>query len=361
MLRRAQRDAAQTRKSNEGLELEPGRWHLRGGGEHQRDNHVASRRYGVFSVGQARAAGFDRFARHRRGTSGVWVRLDDSVYALSSAPRTWEQTACAAVLSRPSAVLTHTSAARLLGLRDFAEFKPVILISRGSNTRSPLARVFESDQYEASAKTVVDSLPVTTMPETILVLAREFRGHRLEETFDEALLSGKLDLDAMSRTLDREAGRRTPGTPQLRRLTTSRRPTAPSRSSTYLERLLERVAGPADPILGPRARVRRPSVPGRCLWSLSSSCDRGRREELAHETGRLRERSTSGQRARRPWHSGPPLHVHDARQPAGSMSGADSGHLPGSRGVTWRPPLRGAARWRDREMKVTTAEHTAGR
>jgi very-short-patch-repair endonuclease len=71
------------------------------------------------------------------------------------------------------------------------------------------------------------------------VLARDVQAYLLTRVFDQALVSGKLDLKSMSTTIDREFGRRTPGTPLLRRLTSSRMPGAPSRSSTYLERLLE--------------------------------------------------------------------------------------------------------------------------
>ena len=89
------------------------------------------------------------------------------------------------------------------------------------------------------AATSIEGLPVTTMRETILVLARDIEADVLTRVFDQALVSGKLDLEAMSATIDREAGRRTPGTPLLRRLTSSRMPGAPSPASSYLERLLE--------------------------------------------------------------------------------------------------------------------------
>jgi very-short-patch-repair endonuclease len=103
------------------------------------------------------------------------------------------------------------------------------------------ARVFESDQFDEIARTEVDGLPVTTMPETILMLARDVTGSVLTGIFDEAIISGLLDLKAMAATIDREAGRRTPGTPLLRRLTSSRMPSAPTKSSSYLERLFEMI------------------------------------------------------------------------------------------------------------------------
>jgi very-short-patch-repair endonuclease len=136
-------------------------------------------------------------------------------------------------------VLTHWSALRLYEISGIPTHEPVLLVRRGANTRSSLARIYESDQFDDIAVTNLDRLPVTTMPETILVLARDVKADVLTRLFDEAVVSGKLDLKAMSATIDREFGRRTPGTPLLRRLTSSRMPGAPSKSGTYLERLLE--------------------------------------------------------------------------------------------------------------------------
>jgi hypothetical protein len=202
---------------------------------------ILARQHGAFNRSQARRAGFDKDAILRRVRRGEWIRLDESVFAVRSARSTWEQSLWASVLSRPRCALTHETAARLFGLSGFTKTRPVLLLPRGSNTRSPIARVFESDQYDEVATTRLEGLPVTTLPETILLLARDTEAARLEEVFDEAMISNKLDLAAMSKTIDREAGRRTPGTPMLRELTSSRRPGAPSASAGFLEGLLQRI------------------------------------------------------------------------------------------------------------------------
>jgi very-short-patch-repair endonuclease len=202
---------------------------------------LTARQHGAFSLSQAREAGFDRSAVHRRVCSGTWARRGDSVYALTSAPVTWRQRLWIAVLSREQALLTHWTACRLFQLSGVPQHPPTILVPRGSNTRSAGARVFESDQFDEIARTEVDGLPVTTMPETILMLARDVTGSVLTGIFDGAIISGLLDLKAMAATIDREAGRRTPGTPLLRRLTSSRMPSAPTKSSSYLERLFEMI------------------------------------------------------------------------------------------------------------------------
>ena len=229
--------------ANEGLERPGNCWHLGLVGDSRALNRVAASQAGAFSVRQARSAGFTSAAVNHRLRIGQWIRLDNSVYASAGAPDTWHQRLWAAVLSRDQAAITHEPALALLGLPGATSTSPVILAPRHGNTRSDIARVFESDQYDRIAKTSVVGIPVTTMPETLLVLARDAREAVVTKVFDQALITGLMDLRAMSRVIDREAGRRTPGTPLLRRLVSARRPTAPSKSSTYLERLLEQILG----------------------------------------------------------------------------------------------------------------------
>lgn len=223
-------------------------------------NRLASAQAGVLNIRQVRLAGFTRSGVHYRLDTGQWARLDDSVCAVAAFPDTWERRQWAAVLSRERAALTHWTACRLFGMSDVPAHQPTILVPRGSNTRSAIARVFESDQFDRIATTRVDGLPVTTMPETVLVLARDVERDLLTRVLDQSIVMGILDLRAMSQTIDREAGRRTPGTPILRRLTASRLPTAPSKSSTYLNRLLEIVLG--DPRVPPWTREHEFSLDG---------------------------------------------------------------------------------------------------
>lgn len=222
-----------------GVEAGLGGRQARAVGQIRELNEVLARQHGAFSRAQARCYGFDKDAVRRRLANHTWRRIDASVYAVAASPRTWEQLLWAALLSRPECALTHETAAQLLGFSGFGRSRPALLTPRASNARSPIARVFETDQFDAIATTQVDGLTVTTAPETILILARDTPSERIEEVFDEGLISRKIDLQAMSRMIDREAGRRTPGTPLLRRLVSSRRPGAPSHPAGYLEGLLE--------------------------------------------------------------------------------------------------------------------------
>ncbi len=220
--------------------------HRGGVGDQRKIDRLASKQHGVFSLVQARDAGFDRSAVHRRVHDGSWTRLDHSVYAVSSSPATWERQVMAAVASRPQALAGHATAAYLLGLPGFRKTRPVLVVPDGSNLRSELARVIESDRFGSLASTTIKGIPTTTLPETLLALVADVGAARFEEVFDQALLKGLLDLDAMKGILDREAGRRPRGIRLLRRLTKERLPSAPTQDSTYLEAILERVLAQSD-------------------------------------------------------------------------------------------------------------------
>ncbi|MGH8946093.1 MAG: type IV toxin-antitoxin system AbiEi family antitoxin domain-containing protein [Acidimicrobiia bacterium] len=204
-------------------------------------NQFAARQYGVFSTAQARSAGYDKSAVRRRVESGEWLKLDHNVYAVASSAPKWERLLAAAVLSRPRAILTGETAAHLHELRGFPRRRPTILLPQGSNTRSNLARVVETGVFHEVATVRVSGFVVTTVPETLLILAGRLSRQRLESVFDDALLGGKMDLQEFDAILGREHGRRTRGLPALAEMVAHRSPTAPTRSGSYLEALLEGV------------------------------------------------------------------------------------------------------------------------
>jgi Protein of unknown function (DUF559) len=147
----------------------------------------------------------------------------------------------AALTSRPQALVGHMSAAHLLGLTGVRKGRPVIVVPEGSNARSDLSRVIESDQFDRLATTRIDGFEVTTVPETLLAVAADLAPGELESVFDDALLTGRLDLDAMKAIFDREVDRRPRGIKTLRMLTKTRLPSAPTQGASYLEAVLYRL------------------------------------------------------------------------------------------------------------------------
>jgi len=265
-------------------------------------DQLAAHQYGVINNRQLREAGFDKSAVLRRVESGHWIRLDHGVYCVASAPPKWERLLSAAVLSRKSAVITGKPAAHLAGLRGFGRVRPVIYVRRGENPRSRLARIVQTSVFDQIAITRISGFEVTTVSETLLVLAGTLLPTKMEAAFDDAFLSHKLDLRLLDAVIDRETGRRTPGLARLRRLAQDRSPTAPSKESSYLEAMLESVLARGD--LPPYTREHPFTISSRRArvdlyiptWSLVVEADgrswHGRTDDF--ETDRRRDNELAG-------------------------------------------------------------------
>ncbi|MDO5495572.1 MAG: hypothetical protein Q4G64_07665 [bacterium] len=78
---------------------------------------LASRNDGLITLSQLAKLGFTRRLASGRLARGVWRRILPGVYQTSLTPVTWHQRARAALMwGGPRAVLSHESAAWLLGL-----------------------------------------------------------------------------------------------------------------------------------------------------------------------------------------------------------------------------------------------------
>ncbi|MEX1249296.1 MAG: type IV toxin-antitoxin system AbiEi family antitoxin domain-containing protein [Acidimicrobiia bacterium] len=202
-------------------------------------NKVAARQYGVFNTAQARRAGFDKSAVRRRKESGAWVQLAPTVYAVASAPPKWERQVAAAVLSRPKALVAGVTAAYLHKFPGVTRQKPVILVPETSNARSDLARVIRHRRFDEIRTERVDAFHVTSVEETVVLMARDIDHPSLESLFDNVLISRALSLRELDEVLLRECDSRQPGVSLVRHLAADRSPGAPIVDGSYLERLVE--------------------------------------------------------------------------------------------------------------------------
>lgn len=181
----------------------------------------------------------------RNVKSGAWLRLAPGVWAVSSAPPIWERQLSAAVLSRPRAIVGGQAAAAIHRIGGFTKPRPVIIVPRTGNARSPLARVIRSAFFRTIEVERLSGFLVTSPAETLLALAAVLDQTRLEAIVDECFLTGKVTLVQMERIYDRIAGARIRGSATLRDLIEDRHPNHYGVDSTYLERLLEKLL--ADP------------------------------------------------------------------------------------------------------------------
>ncbi len=204
-------------------------------------DRLAAKQHGVLNSAQLRQWGFDKHAVNRLVQSARWIRLDHRVFCLASAAATWERKMWTALLSRSSAVVGGQSGATLHGLRGFPKARPVIVVPGSANARSATARVIRAEHFDELEIERVKGFPVTTVAETLICLAADLGPIRLEAAFDDALLTRRLNLNAIAAILERESNRRRRGIVRVRRLVAERGPSAPTVGSSYLEGLLESV------------------------------------------------------------------------------------------------------------------------
>jgi Transcriptional regulator, AbiEi antitoxin len=154
--------------------------------------NLAGRQHGVVSRRQLRGLGFseDRIkGRIRRGQLHVVHR---GVYAVGFRPTSGEARRMAAVLAcGPGAVLSHRSAACHWGLRP--AFGGSTEVTRTKGWRAPVGITVHRALLPTDERTVVDGIPVTTMPRTILDLAAVVSRRQLERTLNEVEVRGLTD------------------------------------------------------------------------------------------------------------------------------------------------------------------------
>lgn len=186
------------------------------------------------------------------------------VYAVGHLALTPEGRWMAAVLAfGPKAVLSHRSAGQLWGIVPRSSTAPEV--TRPTTVRGRPGIVVHRSVLPADEVTVLDGIPVTMVPRTLVDLAGLFNERRLERAWNEAevrQLRGRL---SVADVLARHPGRR--GAVALRRLIEGERPADITRND-----LEEGFLALVDRFGLPRPRMNAPmAVRGRfyevdCLW-----------------------------------------------------------------------------------------------
>jgi len=151
----------------------------------------------------------------RRLTSGAWLRLDASVYALPSHPFTWERQAMAATLAVEGSALSGPAAAALHGVDGFRRGRLEITVPRARKATTRLAVVRRSDFAQA---TKVGGIPCLTVAHTVLSLAGRVRPDLLDQAVDHVLGRRQASLAELQDRFAAWAPRRPAGVDGLRRI-----------------------------------------------------------------------------------------------------------------------------------------------
>lgn len=183
---------------------------------------------------------------YRRVQSGAWIRLAPKVYALASAPPKWERQVAAAVLSRPRALVSGSSAAYLHGLDGFRPGRPEITVPAGSKIRSPLARIVSSIWFDELGTVSRSGFSVTDLAETMLALAGSLQSDRTESLLDDLLAGQRLVVDDFEQIRRRIQGARVRGSAILAPLLDDRAADAWEPSGNVLEGYLDKLVDHPD-------------------------------------------------------------------------------------------------------------------
>lgn len=161
---------------------------------------LAARQHGVVAHRQLAGLGLGDDAVDYRVRIGRLHRIHHGVFAVGHAKLTVKGRWMAAVLAYgPTAVLSHRDAGALWQVRrDSRYLIDVTAPGRGRHPRDGITlhrpRLFEDDE-----RTVIDGIPVTTLPRTLIDLAAVLRLDQLRYAFHEAERRDLLDLAELER------------------------------------------------------------------------------------------------------------------------------------------------------------------
>jgi predicted transcriptional regulator of viral defense system len=169
---------------------------------------LATRQHGVVSRLQLMELEFHRRAIARMLQTGRLHRIHRGVYAVGHRRlTTWGRFMAAVLACGEPALLSHRSAATLHNLKTGGSKIEVISASRG-RAGPPGITLHTTRDLPKQDRTVIDGIPVTALPRTLVDLAAVVDYRRLGRAFEEAERIQRLDTRAVKEVLRRSHGRR---------------------------------------------------------------------------------------------------------------------------------------------------------
>ena len=169
---------------------------------------MAERQHAAVTLAQLMLFGLGKAAVAKRAKDGRLYRIHRGVYAVGRPQLTEHGKWMAAVLAYgPRAVISHRSAAALLGIRRDNRAKTDVTLPARSVRPRPRIEVHASTTLDPADVTTVDGIPCTTVARTLVDLGDVVPRRAVERAVDQAELLRLFDLRAVEDALDR-AGRR---------------------------------------------------------------------------------------------------------------------------------------------------------
>jgi hypothetical protein len=208
---------------------------------------LATRQHGVVSIRQLARLGYSRSSVSKATTAGRLHRLHRGVYAVGHIDLSWQSHCLAAVLACAPALASHTSAAWLWGV---LRSRPGTLHVTTATRRhpKPYAQLHHACLADDDCA-LMDGIPVTSLPRTLLDLAAMLPADRLRRAIERSEELRLFDLEPVDSLLARVGGH--PGAGRLCRALALYRP-LPFNRSGLERRFLELVekAGLPTPSTG---------------------------------------------------------------------------------------------------------------
>ena len=186
---------------------------------------IIRRQHGVISRQQALDARLTRREIDGKLARREWQRVQPCVYHHSAVRRTWHGALLAGCLTA-GGVASHRAAAVLDGIDGYRAGRREIIVPEGSWKAVDGVVVHETRQWRPREHVVRDGIPCTPLARTTLDLAAVVDRHRLDDTIDALLRSGRLELADLYDVLVRHARRGRDGCGRLREALDARRPDA---------------------------------------------------------------------------------------------------------------------------------------
>ena len=188
-------------------------------GSHSLDRRIAAiaaDQHGIVDCGQLRGLGLRRGGIAHRVRCGRLHPMHRGVYAVGHPVVGREGRWLAAVRAAGAgAVLSHRSAAALLGLRAASRPKVDVTTPRRSHPRTGID-VHRTSFMPPEDVTEVGLIPCTTVARTLVDLAEMLPPAEIERALGQAEINGQFDLRALNRVVERHRKRR--GAAALRRV-----------------------------------------------------------------------------------------------------------------------------------------------
>jgi hypothetical protein len=181
---------------------------------------AAAGRHGLVTRTELLASGLSSSRVERWARDGRLERLANGVYRLGGVPPTLEGTILAGVLvAGRDTLASHRTAAWLWGLPGFGRPGRIELSRPAgrSNQRSELV-IHRTTRVDAHHRSVVRSIPVTSLPRTVFDLAAQVGALLLDRAVEAALRTPHCTVGALFRVLEELGGRGRPGTAAIRRI-----------------------------------------------------------------------------------------------------------------------------------------------